>query len=315
MHPRHSFAITLVGALVFGCGASPVESSGSNAGMGRVALALRTSVGEAVYELRDAVFDVSGPVTAALNSEEDPEATVIEQELPVGEYSVTLEPDWSLFMVGDAESTEVAASLVTDNPTSFSISADSVTRVAYAFEVEGSSVALGTGGLEIGIDVAQGQAHSVLFTEMMIDPAELADSSGEWLELQNAGEDSIDLNGCVIQRDTNQFTIDTSLELEPGGIVTLANGDAPGFTPDYVYSGLTLPNTAVFVLSLTCGNELLDSVTVDPATWPGSAGVADSLSASVTTAAGNDALGSWCAATAPYTTDLGTPGSANASCE
>ena len=308
----HRFVIlAVVGAgVVLGCSDPPLH----RANTGRVELALRTSVGEVSYELRDASFEITGPVNVARSSQEAPEATVIEQELPVGEYLAELLPAWRLFLVSSEQSTEVAATLVTENPVSFSISAGATTEVSYGFEIGAARAELGTGVVQIGIDVTQRQAESVVFTELMYNPAELADSAGEWFELQNAGPAAVDLNGCIVQRDTTQLTVSQPLELAPGQVVTFANGDAPGFVPDYEYSSLTLPNSTVFTLSLHCAGELLDTITVDPAAWPGGAGIATSLSATSTSATANDDPASWCAATDPYNTDLGTPGSANPEC-
>jgi hypothetical protein len=316
MYPHHRVkmvSVTAIGLLV-GCGSAVPDDAAGSSHTGRVELALRTDVGTAAYELRNATFDITGPIGMALSSEDAPDASVIEQPLPVGDYLVTLAPDWTLYLVDSGQSTEVEAALVTENPAVFSILADTVTQVAFGFEIAEGSVELGSGTVQIGIDVSLRQAESVMFTEMMANPALLADSEGEWFELQNTGQAAVDLNGCIVTRDTNQFTIDAGLEIEPGEVLTFANGESPGFSSDYVYSGLTLPNTAVFVLSLTCNGELLDTLTVDPSAWPGAAGIAASLSAAATTAQSNDDPANWCAATTPYATDSGSPGSVNPDC-
>jgi hypothetical protein len=311
MHPHRLIMLAGVGAgVVLGC-SGPRQD---RADTGHLTLALRTGVGDELYELRDATFDITGPMNVVRSSQEAPDATAIEQELPVGEYSAELQPEWRLFLVGSEQNTELAATLLTENPVPFSISAGATTEVSYGFEINASRPELGAGVLQIGIDVIQRQAESVVFTELMYNPAELADSAGEWFELENTGEAAIELNGCVVERDGTQLTVNRSLELAPGQVVTFANGDAPGFVPDYVYSGLTLPNSAEFRLSLHCGGELLDTIAVDPGTWPGGAGISTSLSAAATSATANDDSASWCAATAPYNTDLGTPGSANPVC-
>jgi len=311
MHSHRLVLLAVVGAgVVLACSGPPHPRPDT----GQLELALRTNVGELSYELRDATFDITGPMNVARSSQEAPDAPVIEQELPTGQYLAELQPEWRLYLVGSEQSTEVAATLVTENPVPFSILAGETTEVSYGFEINAARAALGTGVLQIGIDVTQRQGESVVFTELMSNPAELADSSGEWFELQNSGPTAVDLNGCVVERDTTQIAVSESLELAPGQVVTLANGDAPGFAPDYEYSGLTLPNSSVFVLSLHCDGELLDTITVDPGTWPGGVGVSTSLSATATSAMANDHPASWCAATDPYNTDLGTPGSPNPEC-
>ena len=316
MYP-HRFVsmLAIVGTCtIVGCGSGSPSGNAAGGDTGRIELPLRTNVGTVVYELRNATFDITGPIGMTLSSDDVPEADAIEQVLPAGEYLAMLQPDWALLSLEDDQSTEVSAVLVTENPAPFSISAGSVTQVLFGFELEGEDVAIGAGTVQVGIDVSVRQAESVIFTEMMLNPAQLADSEGEWFEVQNVGQDAVNLGGCIVTRDASQFEISAELEIEPGGVLTFANGQAPGFSPDYVYSGLTLPNTAVFSLNLTCNGELLDTVTVDPGAWPGGAGMAASLSAAAVTAQANDDPANWCAAVAPYAIDLGSPGSMNPVC-
>ena len=291
--------------------------------MGEVEFALHSIVGDVTYELRNATFAITGAAELELSSEDAPESAVLEQELPVGDYVAELGAGWHLFEVVDGEDTELDAVLASDNPVEFSISEQATTEVVYQFGIDGTNVALASGTLRIGIEVAiakdaaddgQGSGESVIFTELMRDPAALADTAGEWFELQNVGADAVDLSGCIIARDATELTVSESLELEPGEVITFARSESPGFVPDVVQSKINLPNSASFVLSLSCDGELMDSITVDSATWPDGPGVAASLSASSLSAADNDDPAAWCAASAPYQTDLGTPGDHNPAC-
>ncbi|MBN1605644.1 MAG: lamin tail domain-containing protein [Polyangiaceae bacterium] len=290
---------------------------------GQVELALHSTVGGITYELRNATFAIKGATELELSSEDAPEAAVLEQELPVGDYTAELGPDWHLFEVAEGEETELDAVLASENPAAFSISEQATTEVVYRFTIDGTDVPFASGTLRIGMDVTvaqdptdagRGSTESVIFTEVMRDPSALADTAGEWFELQNVGTETVDLAGCVIARDAAELTVSEPLELKPGGIVTLARSESPGFVPDVVYSSISLPNSSSFVLSLSCEGQLVDSITVDPATWPDGSGVAASLSASSMTAADNDNPTAWCAATATYAIDLGTPGSQNPAC-
>jgi hypothetical protein len=280
--------------------------------VGRVELALRSASEDSTYELRNASFSVVGPTEQVLESDAAPDDEALNAELPVGDYTVELLGGWQLFEVGQTP-TELTARLLSDNPLPFTIEADQTTSLRFRFEIDGEEVDLG-GQLELGFDVETAVVRNVLFSELMANPAELADSEGEWIEIHNAGSDSIDLDGCVIERDATQLTISASLEVQPGQSVALANSDAPGFAPDYVYSSLTLPNSAVFTLNLTCQDQLLDTVTVDPGSWPGGAGVSTALDGSSHSASTNDDASRWCNATTPYNTDLGTPGAVNPDC-
>jgi hypothetical protein len=293
---------------------------------GEVEFALHATVDDVTYELRNATFSVTsitGATVLELSSEDAPESAVLEQELPIGDYTAELGAGWHLFEVVQGEETELEAVLASENPVQFSISEQATTEVVYQFSVDGTDVALASGTVRIGIEVAapqgqsdagQGSRESVIFTELMCDPAALADTAGEWFELENVGTETVDLAGCVIARDATEATVSQSLELEPGEVVSFARSESPGFVPDVVYSKISLPNSASFVLSLSCRGQLMDSITVDPATWPGGPGVAASLSASSSSAVDNDDPAAWCAATEPYQTDLGTPGSHNPVC-
>jgi hypothetical protein len=219
-----------------------------------------------------------------------------------------------LFEVGSTEAVPLLAVLTSENPVSFTISSARVTPVEFAFTVIEEPAASGSGTVQVEIDITRPLSRALLFSEIMSNPAALSDSSGEWFEILNAGSEPADLSGCTIRRDTSEVNIDASLTVAPGDAVVLSNGATPGFSPDWVYSGLTLPNSAVFVLELTCGTELLDTVSVDPGTWPGGNGVAASLSGAVQSAADNDASSAWCDASSTYSADFGSPGSPNPAC-
>lgn len=285
---------------------------------GSVALALRAAVGERTFELRDAVFNVTGAAEVELRSNDSPEAQFLEQALPVGEYSVVLAAGWLLYESRAGDLVETPATLVSDNPQSFRIVDGVRTELNFRFEIDTgeSTAATGAGTLEVAIEIAERQAGSLVFTELMANPAELADSAGEWFELLNVSDREMSLEGCTIERDAaTAFTIATALRLTPGATATLSVSESPGFVPSYVYSGLSLPNSGTYTLGLRCDGTLLDSVAVDASTWPGGAGIATSLDPEASSAGGNDSDSSWCDATLAYNTDLGSPGAPNPVCE
>lgn len=305
--------------LITACGGSPNdESHHAPPDTGSVSLALRAEVGGRAFELRDAVFSITGPTDIELLANDALDAPFLEQSLPVGEYSVTLETGWSLYDVGGAEPVATPAELVSANPQSFAIIDGVRTELGFRFELQAgdTEIALGAGTLSVVIEVAHRQSGSVVFSEIMANPAELSDSEGEWLELLNTSDAEVDLMGCSIERDgETAFSITSSLTVAPGGLATLAASAGPGFEPSYSYSGLSLPNSQFFTLGLRCNSELLDAVTVDPSTWPGAPGISASLSASASNAPGNDSETNWCGATTSYSSDLGTPGILNPPCE
>jgi len=85
----------------------------------------------------------------------------------------------------------------------------------------------------------------LLISEIMINPAALADSQGEWFELFNPTDQQINLLGIELGDDgSNRHRFDSDLLILPGEFLTLARSADPGFTPDYVYSNFTLSNSS-----------------------------------------------------------------------
>jgi hypothetical protein len=168
--------------------------------------------------------------------------------------------------------------------------------------------------VRIDIEVDGESAPHVLVSELMKNPAVLADADGEWIELYNAGKADVDLGGCSLARDDQELTIEGSLVIAAGAYLTFSNGETPGFTPDVLYSGFALPNTDSFVLSLSCGSQSLDAVAVDPAVSPQRAGRSSSLSGSALDASANDDPSRWCEGATSYNGDFGSPGAANPDC-
>jgi hypothetical protein len=83
----------------------------------------------------------------------------------------------------------------------------------------------------------------LLITEVMVNPAALSDSQGEWFELFNPTDEQINLLGIDLGDDgSNRHRFDSDLLILPGEFLTLARGADPGFTPDYVYANFTLSN-------------------------------------------------------------------------
>ena len=155
----------------------------------------------------------------------------------------------------------------------------------------------------------------IVINEFIANPALVADTLGEWIELHNAGGTSIDLMGWTISDITNPAdTIDVSLVVPAGGYVVLGvngdratNGDVP---VDFVYSNR---------ISLNQGGDqirLRDAagVMIDTVTFPSTvttSGVARGLTDP--TAENSNAGGPpWVAQTTNYNaSDRGTPKAPN----
>jgi hypothetical protein len=168
-------------------------------------------------------------------------------------------------------------------------------------------------------------AGELVISEFMADPDKTSDSDGEWFEIHNPdASTTYDINGCIISdRGSDQHRISTqsgSLEIPPGGNITLARSAMPGFTPDYVYdSSWGLTNGGDEIL-LNCAGTLIDEVDYANGTnWgadPTTPGAAKGVDPVALTATSNDDANNWCDQTSalPNNMDKGTPGAMNDSC-
>jgi len=167
----------------------------------------------------------------------------------------------------------------------------------------------------------------LVITELMVDTDVVADDIGEWLEIYNPSADTLyDLFGCLLRDEQNTHVISERLLVPPGRYVTMARFPRcmpSGFVPDYSYlTGGT--NDVKFgnqgdTATLHCGTTDIDVVN-----YHGFAlvsGHAFSLDPTKISDTANDAASAWCSAVNPYnslaiaaTTDYGTPGMANPSC-
>lgn len=153
---------------------------------------------------------------------------------------------------------------------------------------------------------------NILISEVMPDPAAVGDSDGEWIELYNAGPDTVNLDGWILaDLGTDQHVIGGELLIAPGQYVVLArNGDSAtngGVAVDYVYNGMSLSNSADEVLLLAPGGTEVDRVV-----WGDNSGVSTSAGASLErTTLGDPAV--WTTAQTAWpgsAGDLGSPGGA-----
>lgn len=152
----------------------------------------------------------------------------------------------------------------------------------------------------------------LIVTEIMIDPDAINDATGEWVELWNPTNETWDLSGCVLESDPEEaHTINRSLVVAPGRRIVVARSADPGFTPDYVYSGIVLSNDAD-AFALLCGGDFIDLVTWDDSTT----GESWSLDPELSDAQLNDGPEAWCnAPVGGGGGDAGTPGAPNPPCD
>lgn len=134
---------------VVGCAASPAGS-----GTGEISINLKGTVPSGViYRLRNAVITVDGPSSAEFRSEDDPDRTSLSANVAVGDYTAVLHDGWTLEKL-DGTVTTVDATLISDNPASFTVVEHQRTSVPLRFRVQDATLDL-TQGYDIVLTVEE----------------------------------------------------------------------------------------------------------------------------------------------------------------
>ena len=158
----------------------------------------------------------------------------------------------------------------------------------------------------------------VIFTEIMQNPAAVADGSGEYFEIYNTTNSTIDLQGWVIKDDataSEAHTI-TNLTIAANGYAVLGNNaDSStngGYTNDHQYNGIYLGNSTDGLI-LECSGTIIDQVIWDNGTtFPDPTGKSMELKTNKYTSTDNDDGANWYEATTTFGDgDFGSPGAQN----
>jgi hypothetical protein len=150
-------------------------------------------------------------------------------------------------------------------------------------------------------------AGDVIFNELMPAPAE----GGEWLELANLSDATLNLIGWSLTSDDKEHTIERDLILAPGGLAVL--GPAAGTDYDMAAGALPLGDSEG-ALGLSAGGRAIDALSYGEG-WPAQAAAALSLDPARQRGEERGDPNSWCAATAiPGGEAGGSPGEENGLC-
>lgn len=164
----------------------------------------------------------------------------------------------------------------------------------------------------------------LLITEIMYNPTALSDTYGEWFEVYNNTDHSIQLQNLILGRDdANRHTIADPLELMPGSYLVFERSDTATLaSQSYLFgSDLLLPNTGAVLSIFNEGTEsnpgaLIFSVDYGEVDFPEGSGASIALSPDRLTSAEAILGSSWCLSTSPFFSgDLGTPGAVNEACQ
>ncbi|MCK6526021.1 lamin tail domain-containing protein [Myxococcota bacterium] len=207
-----------------------------------------------------------------------------------------------------------------------SLTSDAVSGALVALGAEWSCQARALDGYVAGpwgeaSELVVPRVGDLVVTEVMVDPATVSDSAGEYVEVYNAADYAISLSGWVLGDGLSEsHTLASAPTLAPGDVVVLARNASEasngGFEGDYQYTGLTLDNESDGVV-LSFAGVVVDEVRYrDDLGFTVPAGAALTLDPGSYDAAANDAGSAWCRATTPIVSggDFGTPGRANDDC-
>lgn len=189
-----------------------------------------------------------------------------------------------------------------------------ISKISIGIAVSMSAAGVVTATAVTGnVDASSGP--DVVIAEVMIDPQDVYDSRGEWIELANHGDAPAQLAGWTITDGRLERAVLPDLTLAPGDQIVLARHADPfvngGAEPDWVYGNQIVLYNPSDRLILTNA----DGVVEDRVDWyPGTglqAPQGRSLSRRQLDADPSDPA-SWCASTTVMVRgDLGSPGGAN----
>jgi hypothetical protein len=166
---------------------------------------------------------------------------------------------------------------------------------------------------------SEGEPGDILITEIMQNPAAVADTVGEWFEVHNASDHVIDLNGWTLRDDgvdAHRISVGGPLLIQSGEYLVLGrNADAShngGVVVGYQYASFLLSNDADEIVLLDGTGREIDRVAYDDgAAFPDPSGASMAL---LDLALDNGMGASWGASWSPWpgsAGDLGSPGAAN----
>jgi len=170
------------------------------------------------------------------------------------------------------------------------------------------------------------QRGDLLVNEFLKDPKSVADSAGEWVELWNATQRTVNIEGWWLLDDGGDqhmlYNQTQGIYVQPGQYFVLGRKADPalngGVQVDYVYTGFSLSNGADEVRLVSRGGALIDEVRYDDGIfWPDESGKSVSLDPRRRAAHLNDDPVSWChgqSAIGAGNPDLGSPGAKNQLC-
>jgi Lamin Tail Domain len=163
-----------------------------------------------------------------------------------------------------------------------------------------------------GVQAAIG---AVIINEIMINPTKADDSRGEWFELYNSGNATVNLKRWTFRDDgIDAFRVRSNLLISPGGYLVLGNGNNTktngNLTVNYVYASRRMSfRKRDQLVMFNANGKSVDRVNWAKGGFPKREGASFALKAFNLN---NNVGTNWCISTTRYGSgDFGTPGKAN----
>jgi endonuclease/exonuclease/phosphatase family metal-dependent hydrolase len=153
--------------------------------------------------------------------------------------------------------------------------------------------------------------YNIVITEVMVNPAAVSDSYGEWFELYNADTVTISmLDWLLLDSGSDEHNVN-SISIAPGEYIVFGrNNDSSvngGYNANYEYSGFQLANSEDEIMLIDDEGRVVDEIAYD-SSFPYLSGASMYLK---NTAYDNAVDTSWAMSEIPYGDgDYGTPGRA-----
>ena len=157
--------------------------------------------------------------------------------------------------------------------------------------------------------------YGLVINEIMQNSTAVSDAAGEWIEITNISNETINLHNLILRDDGGeQHIISENVNVMPGSYIVLGAEDDfalnGGVTVDYEYSNITLSNLWDEVILEHPSGVILDEVYYDNGdTFPDESGISMML---IDPALDNSLGKNWLSSTSSYGDgDFGTPGEPN----
>jgi hypothetical protein len=171
---RQLLGVTVLGLALSACSSTPIdpssEQSSTESDSGSISFPLTAQGKDVTYRLRLASFVITGETLAKARVVKPlDDATVHNEKLPVGSYSILLQKGWVLEKRGIEETAYTlvkGAKLVTPNPVEVGIDGHVVAQAFFGFSTTSGDVTLGDGSVDIRIGVQDCAAYDTYTAQL-----------------------------------------------------------------------------------------------------------------------------------------------------